>query len=378
MSESSSFSESQGYPTSMSIFSKMGRQLAVQFWLFLFAGLTVFTSLFLVADILGNSSQFTDVSRLEMVTYYYYMLPEVMYRMLPVASVIGVIFTLAQLQRTNEMVALFSLGVSLWQVTGILMFWTLVASALNFYLGDQVMPRAIQNKNYLYYHQIMKKPSLYSTVKTGKIWYKVKDTIFYLKTLNPQANRGEGLKMFMIGPDWKLMQMVEAKQVEFQKNIWQLKEGVVTIFSEDSSFPMTQGFTEKTIVMAEEAGELAETAKPSDVLTMGELRKFISRNKAAGLDTMRYEVDYFSKWSFAFAGCIMALLAIPFSIQRGRAGGVMSSVGVVLVLVFIFWTLYSSGLAMGYHGRVPPLFAATVPSLLMGAGGIFAIRRTGR
>jgi len=367
---------SQGYPRIMFIFSKMSRQICVQFTFFSLSGLTIFTLIFLVSDFLSNSSQFHSVSRLEMVQYYFYMLPEIIYRMIPVATLVGVIFTVTMLQRTNELTALFSLGVSLWQVSGVLLLLAAGTSLFALFLGDRWVPQATQAKNYLYYNQIKKKPGFYSMIKTGRIWYKVKDTIFYIQTLNPKTNTGEGLKMFVIGPDWQMLQMLEAKKIEMKKDTWILKEGVMTVFSPGSQFPVTRAFDEKTISMSEEASSLAETAKPSEVLSLSELKRFISKNKAAGLDTLRYEVDYFGKWSFAFAGCIMSLLAIPLGVKRGRTGGLMGSVGIVLGLVFVYWTLYSSGIALGYYGRVPPFFAATLPSFGMLLFGIWGIQKT--
>jgi lipopolysaccharide export system permease protein len=354
----------------------MSRQITAQFWIFFLSGLIVFSLIFLVSDFLSNSGQFQQVSRLEIAQFYFYMLPEIVYRMIPVASLVGVIFTLTQLQRTNELMALFSLGVSLWQVGGVLLFWAGVTSGLALFAGDQWVPKATQHKNSLYYNRIQKNPGLYSVVKTGRIWYKVRDTIFYIQSLNPATNTAEGLKMFIIGPDWQLLQMIEARKVELKKDTWVLKEGINTIFTPNSEFPVTRPFKEKTISMGEEASSLAETAKPSEVLSMSELRRFIARNKEAGLDTLRYEVDYFGKWSFAFAGCIMSLLAIPFGVKRGRSSGFMSSIGVVLGLVFLYWTLYSSGLALGYYGRIPAFFAAVVPSVGMLLFGIWSIQRT--
>ena len=36
------------------------------------------------------------------------------------------------------------------------------------------------------------------------------------------------------------------------------------------------------------------------------LRKFINKNKEAGLDTLHYEVEYHSKFGFAFAAFVMS------------------------------------------------------------------------
>ncbi len=356
----------------------MGRLLAIQFWTYFIGALALFSLLFLVSDFLANSNQFAQTSRQELLQYYFYVLPEILYRMLPVAATMGVIFTFATLQRTNELTALFSLGVSLRQMTSIFLFWLFIVAFMGYYLGDQIVPKSNQKKNYIYYHTIKKSPGLYSTIKTGKIWYKVQDTIFYLQTLNPKTSVGEGLKMFLLSPEWTLLQLIEAKKVLLEGQKWTLENGLVTVFSAESPFPLTQNFESKTIVMAEEASELVETAKASDILTVKELKQFIEKNKQAGLDTLRYEVDYFSKLSFAFAGVVMSLLAIPFALARGRSGGTMGSLGIALGMVFLYWIFYSSGLALGYHGKVPPLLAVSSPNLIMLVGAYFLHRQTQR
>jgi lipopolysaccharide export LptBFGC system permease protein LptF len=72
----------------------------------------------------------------------------------------------------------------------------------------------------------------------------------------------------------------------------------------------------------------------------------------------------------------MSLLAIPFGVKRGRSSGFMSGIGIVLGLVFLYWTLYSSGLALAYYGKIPAFFAAVIPSVGMLFFGIWGIQRT--
>jgi lipopolysaccharide export system permease protein len=154
--------------------------------------------------------------------------------------------------------------------------------------------------------------------------------------------------------------------VDLKGSQWELLDGSVTLFTEDSSFPLTSSFKSKTIVMGEDAKDLSSTGNTSDVLSLTELSEFIRRNKAAGLDTLKYEVDYHSKYGFAFAAIVMCLLGIPFSVSKARSGGTMMNVGICLGLVFVYWIFYSSGLTLGQHGQVPPLLAAWAPNLLMG------------
>jgi lipopolysaccharide export system permease protein len=260
-------------------------------------------------------------------------------------------------------------------VTAPLLVSVVLLSGVSLFMSDQVLPGMARMKNYVYYHEIKKNPSLYSMVKTNRIWYRSKDTIFNLKTLNEKAHKAQGLTLYYFNEEWNLIQMITAAEVDLLPSTWKLHKGSVTVFTEDSSFPMTSDFKEKTISMGEGANDLSSTANTSDVLSLNELNQFIKKNKDAGLDTLRYEVDYHSKYGFAVAGLVMVLLGIPFSVGKARSGGLMANLGVCLGLVFAYWILYSSALTLGYHGSLPPLVAAWAPNLAMGAFGLIMIKR---
>jgi lipopolysaccharide export system permease protein len=240
---------------------------------------------------------------------------------------------------------------------------------------DQVLPQLIKRKNFVYYNEIEKNPNKFQFVRTDRIWYRSKNSIFNIKTLAPDGLKAQGLTMYFFSDDWQLLQMMTAQDVEIKGTQWDLKKGSVTIFDSASSFPLASDFKEKIISMHEESKDLQNTGQTSDMLSQSELSKFISKNKEAGLDTTRYEMDYHAKFSFAWAGLVMALLGLPFTAQRARSGGSMMAMGMCLGVVFLFWILYSSGQALGTHGVLPPVVAAWTPHILMVAGSFWALRR---
>ncbi len=235
-----------------------------------------------------------------------------------------------------------------------------------------------KKKNYIYYNDIKKQPGLFSVIKTNRIWYRSKNSIFNIKTLNNEGTKAQGLTLYFFSEGWNLLQMITAEDVDLNGASWNLKKGSITVFSTNSSFPLTSEFKTKTIKMTEEAKDLQNSGQTSDMLTQKELSQFINKNKEAGLDTVRYEVDYHSKFSFAFAGFVMSLLGIPFSIGRARAGGMMVNMGISIALVFGYWVVYSSSLTLGNHGTLPPFIAAWAPNLSMSILAYFLFMRLKR
>jgi len=358
--------------------NRIDRYISGFFWSFLIGGLLVFVTLFVAVDAMSVMVSYPETAGSTLLKYYGYSMPEVVYRMIPVASLLASIMTLSTLQRGNELTALFSCGMSLFRIAAPMLVWIILNCGLVFVMSDQVLPSFAKQKNFIFYHEIRKNPSLYSIVKTDRIWYRSRDMIFNIKTLNEQAQKAQGLTLYFFNPNWDLLQMMTAEEVDLLGSQWILKEGSVTLFTEDSSFPLTSNFKEKTILMGEDAKDLGSTANTSDILSLNELAQFIKRNKEAGLDTLRYEVDYHSKYGFAFSALVMSLLGIPFAVGKARSGGIMLNVGICLGLVAFYWIAYSSSLTLGNHGQIPPLVAAWAPNLLSLVVAFFLFHRLKR
>ena len=175
--------------------------------------------------------------------------------------------------------------------------------------------------------------------------------------------------------------MITARDVKLLGDNWELDKGTVTLFAgssspkDDSSAPMTKDFDKKSISVSEDVKDIQKSSGSTDSLNLSELKQFIKRNKEAGLDTLRYEVDYFAKFSFGFAAFVMSSLGIPFSVSKQRAGGSAFNVGITIALAFGYWAAYSSGITLGRHGALPPLLAVSVPNIAMVIlSGFFMVR----
>lgn len=356
------------------MFSIMDRYIAKEFIKFFIASVIVFTTLYLAVDMLSSIWQLKAPST---VVWEFYLLkiPMIVYQMTPVSCLMATIFTVSTLSRSNELVALFSAGVSLARATAPVLFMTVLIAIGSFFVSDRLVPSFTKKRNYVYFVEIKKTPSLYYTVKTNKIWYRSKDLIYNIKTFNPEKNLVQGLTIYYFNNQWKLMQLINAAEAVFQGSNWNLKDGSVTLFTDDNSFPITQNFKSKSITLDERPNDIQDIDNNSDVMSVQELRRYIKKNKEAALDTTRYEVAYHGKFSFAFVSFVMAFLGIPFSVQKDKSGSFALNVGVCLGFVFIYWTLVSMGLSLGGHGSLSPLLAAWLPNAIMLVVGVYFLLR---
>ena len=342
------------------------RYILKMFLAYLVAGLAVFVTLFVAVDFTSTFVRY-DVSPGTLLAYYAYFSPAIIYQMIPVACLMATVFTLSGINRTQELTALYSVGMSLARISAPILVSVGIVSALSFWMGDRLVPLATQKKNFVYYVDIRNQPGLYSTVKKNKIWFRSENVLFNIQTLNAPERRAQGLSLYYFNQAWDLVQLVRAENVSMDGNSWDLRNGSVTIFTEDSSFPLTREFKTKRIAMGGSGiSDIESSSKTSDIMNISELSRFITRNKAAGLDTVNYEVDYHSKFSFAFAAFVMTLLGIPFSVRGSRrSGGTMVNAGMCILLTFVYWVFYSSGLALGKYGSLSPFISAWLPNIVM-------------
>ena len=311
------------------------------------------------------------------VLWQYFLLgvPKIVYQMTPVSCLMATIFTVNFLSRSNELTALFSAGMSLARISAPILTVAALIAVASFFISDKLIPPFTKKQNYVYYVEIKKNPSLYYTVKTNKIWYRSHDLIYNIKTFNPEKALVQGLTIYYFDDAWKLVQLITADEAHFEGSNWFLKKGTVTLFDQASSFPLTQNFDEKTITLDERPNDIQDIDNNSDVMTVGELRRYIRKNKDAGLDTVRYEVAYHNKFSFAFVSFVMTFLGIPFSVGRDKSGSFALNVGITLGIVFLYWTLVSVGLSLGNHATVPAAVAAWGPNSLMLGFSVFFLLR---
>ncbi len=342
---------------------------------YLLGGLIVFVTLYLAANMLNYTLSYQDVPTRTLLRFYGFQLPSIVYQLAPVSCLMATLFTFSSLHRANELVALFSAGMSLRRLAAPLLILVVLLGIFMLFMSDQIIPRFTQKKNYVEFVEIQKRPWMYSTVKTNKIWYRSENILFNIQTLNPQAGKAQGITLYYFDTGWKLVQLITAKQVDMNGHDWMLKDGYVTLFATESSFPLTQPFATKKISMNEDLKDIQTSSNSSEVMTIAELGRFIEHNKEAGLDTVYYEVDYHSKFGFACTALIMVLLGVPFSVHRSRSGGAMANIGICVGLALVYWILYSSCITLGQHGAFPPILAAWTANFLMGGLSYVLLKR---
>lgn len=314
----------------------------------------------------------------QVVIFNLFQVPSVFVQMVPPAILIGTVLTLSGLNRSNELTAIFSIGIGLKRVMSLLLVFVFAASIGTLFLQDSVLPGLFKRRTNYYWREMKQRTDFYLDIKQNKIWYRSKNLIYNLKAFDLQTLQILGMTVYSFDDRFNLVQTVEAEKARFTPQGWKLVNGTVTQFMEEDPFPINQKFNELRLQIPETPKDFQEIEKEVDGLGLRELKNYITRNETAGLDVKTYQVKYHSRFSLSFIPIVMCLLAVPFSVRGRREGGMAKDLGICLGITFFYWLFYSIGLSLGTNGALPPVVAAWAPTLIFTVFALTLVSRQGK
>jgi len=302
--------------------------------------------------------------------------PAVLVQMIPPAILMATVLTLSTLNRNNELMACHSIGIGLGRIALLLLTISFMVSCLTVFMQDRILPPVFKKRTNYYWRDMKKRTDFFLDVKQDKIWYRSKNLIYNLQSFDPKSKTIRGMSVYTFDDRFDLKQVVDAERASYTPSGWVLRNGTVTVFAADQSFPLTRKFDEKSLAIAERPADFQGIEREVDGLRLKELWQYIERTRAAGTDTKRFEVTFHSRLSLSFIPLVMCVLGIPFSTRNRRQGGMVRDMGLCLGITFFYWLFHSIGLSLGTNGAVPPILAAWLPSVVFAMfAGFLVLRR---
>lgn len=304
--------------------------------------------------------------------YLLYKIPEVIFQWtLPYGVLLATLLTLGTLSRHSEITAMKAGGVSLYRITSPLFIIALLIGLCSFLGNEYLVPEANLECRYLLSVQV-KKEAPASFFKNYKIWFRSDHQIFNIQLLEPEKKALKGFTLYKFDDQFRCLQRIDAKEVQWIDGKWKFSEGTVRDFDEGGSIQTTP-FTELELSLSESWESLQNIQRQSREMSYTELRSYIERIQSAGYDSTRYLVDLYSKLSYPFLNLIMILIGVPFALKTGRSGGVALSIGVSIMIGFAYGVIFYVFLSFGKSGVLSPFLSAWIPTILFGLTGIFTL-----
>ncbi len=360
--------------------STIGRYLAREIATAVVFVLIAFLALFAFFDFIN---ELDDVGRAgyslaAAAIYVLLTLPSRTYEVMPIATLIGSVYALAQLAAHSEFTAMRASGLSRTRALGELIrlgAWLAVFTAL---VGEALAPPAERLA------QELRLSSLGSAVggqlRSG-LWIRdsLRDTAGDVQKIR-FVNVGElmpdatlrRVRIFEFDQQMRLFEVVKAEKGQFSgPGAWELTGVTTTLYhSVESQEPLPLLRTERASAESRTWTSELTPALLSVLMVMPErmsainLFNYIRHLRENQQNTELHEIAFWKKVVYPLAVIVMMALALPFAYLQSRAGGIGYKVfaGIMLGVAFHFLNgLFSH---LGLLNTWPPLVAVSIPSIV--------------
>lgn len=334
---------------------------------------TVLT-IYLVVDFFEKLRKFLkyDADLSLVLTFFVFRIPEIAFLLAPLAALMASILTVGGLNRTREITAMRSCGLSFYQIAVPFFAFGLCVSVVGFSLTAVFIPLSNLKANYVESVLIKKKPeALLST--PNRLWLRVGQTQFLqIDSVGEDGRLMTGVHQYTLGEPFRLSGVLDAQQGTFRQDEWVLENVVQRQVMGDGRVEITeqpQRIISLPLLPEDFQNWLSQSPKH---MTLSRLNEYIQRITKDGHNSQRYVTDYWARVAFSVVPLVMTLLGVSVSLRGSglRTVGAAKGVGQTLAIGFLFWAVHSVGIVLGQNGAVAPIVGSWIATVMFFMVGV--------
>jgi lipopolysaccharide export system permease protein len=375
---------------------------AVAFVLVAFLGLIAFMDLTQELPSVGKGSYAIQHAFL----YVLLLVPGHVYEVMPVAALIGTIYTMAQFAASSEFTIMRASSMSTRMAAGMLMKIGVLFVVITFLFGEVITPRTAPFAERL---RLAAKGGTVSAEFRSGMWTK---DIVHAEGTRGAATGSRFFNVRQIKPDG---QLVDVRLYEFDLNMrlrslitaasgtytgnstWLLKDVTATHFNNtrvlpEPGAPLAPGTTIQSTFGQETASVATEhlptmalqseitpkilsvSRSDPDRMSANELAVYTRHLAENRQETERFKIAFWKKLVAPLAIFVLMLLGLPFAYLHIRSGGVSLKIFIGIMIGVSFILIDNLFSHIGLLSTWPPFLTAVAPSLMFLALTIGALR----
>ncbi len=330
--------------------------------------------LFVVISFFENIDEFimNQVPPSVFISYYLFMLPQIFFMMAPYSILLATVVCISSLSRNSELTAMRAGGISLLSITTPILLVSLFVTLIAIVSNEFITPFTNRKANYIQNVEVRKgKPR--SIIQENRIWYHSKNnTIWNIEYLNPRTRIFKGVHIYFYESGNSLVMRLDASTAVHDGEYWIFEDVYIRKF-DDLDNQESSYFKRAKYRFSEKPEDFFRIERKENEMSMRHIHQYRQKLRNEGLDSTRYDVDFHYKISYPFICVIMALIAIPFSLRSSRAGGIVFSCGLSIIVGFIYYYLFSMSISIGHGGALPPWLSAWGLNIIAIAFGFYML-----
>jgi len=328
-----------------------------------FSTALVFTALLFLFSFFDLIHELNDLGKgsyqlWQMFVFVLLAVPTHAYELFPIATLIGTLYGVSTLAAHSEITVMRSSGMSRNQLGGALVRIGLIFVLAAFLLGELVMPISEEAAQQW---RLKAMNSFVATQFRSGIWAKDQSSFINVREMMPDHSL-QDVRIYDFDNEKRLSRISTAKRAVFiQDHRWQLTDVERTVFSKTGVQVIHQKEdTWDSVLTPSVMSTLLVEPEQMSILNLFSYIRHLRDNRQ---QTSRFEIAEWGKLIYPFSILVMMLLALPFALQRPRAGGVGAR---IMIGIGMGLSFYLSSRFFSYLGQLndwSPVLSTLAPNL---------------
>ncbi len=298
--------------------------------------------------------------------------PGHVYDVMPVAVLVGCMYSLGQFSRYSELIVLRVSGLSLANIALLLLKVGLVFTIVTFLVGELITPFSEKMAQRM---RIKATDSVVAQDFRSGLWVKDGNSFVNVEEVLPDATL-LNIHIYEFDQNFKLRTTSNAKTGQFEEDYWKLKEVSKTNF--DKNVIRVNKLAEMqwhSLIRPELLNVLLVMPEKMSAWNLNSYINHLTFNKQK---TTRYEVALWAKIIYPLACLVMVILALPFGFIQQRSTGASTKIFVGIMLGVMYQILNRVFVHLGLLNDWSPLFSAVMPTILFLTAGFVLLYQVER
>ena len=332
------------------------------------------TAVYLLIDLFDRIDNFidADIGAGFMAIYFLVKIPMIISQILPATFLLSTLVQLCIMAKNREYLALQAGGISPLRLMVVALALGLLWGSVQLIFSQAVGVRGERDATSLWREHVDGKEDKNKILR--QLWFWNENRAIYLDEVNTETKQGQNASIYALSDDGSAVkEAIQAQAVTMHDNTWELHnatvyntDGYIQATHQEIKLPIRQQM--KLLTALSESANL-------NAMSLWQLGDAIERLRKAGSNLESLRTLWHSKVAYAASLLVMALIAVSLMFWRDN---VYINAGISLVVVFMFYSLFTLGITAGQKGLLPPIIAVwgglAAFSLLCGAYILWKIR----
>lgn len=340
-----------------------------------FTGMLVFTLLviYLAVDFFENIEDFlkAKIPIFKTISFFFYKIPFIIAQMLPLCALLAIIVVFGLMNKNNEMLALKSGGVSNYKLLWPVLAFGFGVTTLIFVLSEFVVPFAVAKANRIWLEDV--KGVQVVTLRERNVWIKGNRRIIHIKFYKPKTRSLHGITVYDFDASFNLSRRLDARRAIYRDPQWVLLDVMSQDLKKDSGHYEVDFHPKMIRTLDLVPEDFNRVAKQAEEMGIAELMGFIHKIETEGYDATSYRVDLHNKIAMPFVSIILCTMGLGIATRHALRGKLPITVSVAIGIAFVFWTIHSLSVSLGYGEMMPPLVAVWATNVFGVIGAAFLL-----